>query len=191
MAMPRRLAWAIIGAAMTQALAAASALAADDIEQKAQVCAACHGANGVPADPKATPIIWGQQASYIVKQLHDYRTGDRANPIMSVIAQGLAREDLRKLAVYFAAKPWPTQATPAATAAAPQGLAQCLPCHQSKLEGGPPAPRLAGLSAEYMAAQMRAFATGERNNNGDMPKLMNFLTDAERDAIARYAAALP
>ena len=38
----------------------------------------------------------------------------------------------------------------------PGGLAQCQPCHQPKFEGGPPAPRLAGLSYEYLAAAMRA-----------------------------------
>ena len=46
------------------------AVAADDIEAKAQTCAACHGENGVPADPKTTPIIWGQQANYLFKELH-------------------------------------------------------------------------------------------------------------------------
>ena len=49
------------------------AVAADDIEAKAQACAACHGENGVPTDPKTMPIIWGQQANYLDKELHDFR----------------------------------------------------------------------------------------------------------------------
>jgi cytochrome c553 len=53
-----------------------------------------------------------------------------------------------------------------------------------------PAPRLAGLSHEYLDAAMRAFATGERANNLDMPKFMQGLTERERDAIARYLSAL-
>ena len=168
----------------------AAATRADDIEAKVQLCAACHGESGIPNDPKTVPVTWGQQQSYLVKQLHDYRSGDRENPVMSAIAKGLAQDDLRKIAAYFAAKPWPAGHPAAAPASAPNGVAQCQPCHQPKFEGGMPAPRLAGLSYEYLAASMRAFATDERTNNLDMPKFMRALTDGERDAIARYLSEL-
>ena len=180
---------AIFGAAAGLALTAMPAYAADDIEAKVQLCAACHGEKGVPADTKTIPIIWGQQQSYLVKQLHDFRSGDRDSPVMTPIAKSLAQEDLRKIAAYFAAKSWPAQST-AAASAPPEGLAQCQPCHQPNFEGGPPAPRLAGLSYEYLVAAMRAFATAERTNNGDMPKFMQALTDSQRDAMARYLSAL-
>ncbi len=181
--------WAIFFAGVGFAVTAATAYAADDIEAKAELCAACHGQNGVPSDPKTIPTIWGQQQSYLVKQLHDFRSGDRESPIMSPIAKSLAQEDLRKLAAYFAAKGWPVQSA-AASAPPPSGIAQCQPCHQRNFEGGPPAPRLAGLSYEYLVAAMRSFAAGERTNNGDMPKFMQALTDSERDAMARYLSAL-
>jgi cytochrome c553 len=181
---------AIVGAGFGFAIAAVPAYAADDIEAKAQVCAACHGQNGIPIDPKTIPIIWGQQQSYLVKQMHDFRSGDRDSPIMSPIAKGLAQEDIRKIAAYFAAKSWPGQHAAAATAALPDKIAQCQPCHQPNFEGGPPAPRLSGLSYEYLIAAMRGFATDERTNNGDMPKLMQALTDSERDAMAHYLSAL-
>ena len=180
----------IVGAGIGFAVAAVPASAADDIEAKVQMCDACHGQNGVPTDPKTIPIIWGQQQSYLVKQLHDYRNGERDNPIMSPIAKGLAQDDLRKIAAYFAAKSWPAQHAAAAPAPPPNGIAQCQPCHQPNFEGGPPAPRLAGLSYEYLVAPMRDFATEERGNNGDMPKFMQALTDSERDAMARYLSAL-
>jgi cytochrome c553 len=176
--------------AVSFALAAVPAYAADDIETKAEACAACHGQNGVPIDPKTVPIIWGQQQSYLVKQLHDYRSGDRDNPIMSPIAKGLAQDDLRKIAAYFAAKSWPVQTAAVANPAPPHGITQCQPCHQPNFEGGPPAPRLAGLSYEYLAAAMRSFAADGRTNNGDMPKFMQALTDSERDAMARYLSEL-
>jgi len=172
-------------------LGAGAAQAADDIEAKAQTCAACHGEAGMPTDPKIIPIIWGQQESYIVKQLHDYRSGDRDNAIMSPIAKDLAQEDLRKLARYFAAKQWPAQAQAAAAPATlPKGITQCQPCHQPKFEGGMPAPRLAGLSHDYLIAAMNGFADGSRTNNLDMPKFMQALSPGEREAIARYLAAL-
>jgi cytochrome c553 len=180
----------IFGAALGFAAAVVPACAADDIEAKAQTCAACHGQNGVSIEPKTIPIIWGQQQSYLMKQLHDYRSGDRDNPIMTPIAKGLAQEDLRKIAAYFASKSWPVRSAVAAAASPPNGIAQCQPCHQPNFEGGPPAPRLAGLSYEYLVASMRSFAADERTNNGDMPKFMQALTDSERDAMARYLSAL-
>src|SRR5262245_14910974 len=79
---------------------------ADEIEAKAQLCATCHGDNGVPADPKTVPVIWGQEQSYLMKQLRDFRNGERSSGIMSPIARDLAEGDLRKIAAYFAAKPW-------------------------------------------------------------------------------------
>ena len=185
-----RLISTIAGAGISFAITAPSANAADNIEAKAQMCDASHGQNGVPADPKTIPIIWGQQQSYLMKQLRDYRNGERDNPIMSPIAKGLAQEDLRKIAAYFAAKSWPAQRATAAPAPPPNGIAQCQPCHQPNFEGGPPAPRLAGLSYEYLAAAMRAFAAEERTNNLDMPKFMQMLTGRERNAIARYLSAL-
>jgi cytochrome c553 len=172
------------------AVAAVPASAADDIEAKVQMCAACHGQNGVPTDPKTMPIIWGQQVYYLDKELHDYQSGDRGNPIMSPLAKSLAQEDLRKIATYFAAKTWPAQKAAATPPSPPKGIEMCKPCHQPNFEGGPPAPRLAGLSYNYLAGAMRDFATGKRTNNGDMPKFMQALTNSEREAIARYLSAL-
>ena len=164
--------------------------AADEIEAKAQLCAACHGDKGVPTDPKTIPPIWGQQQSYLMKQLRDFRNGERPSTIMSPIAKGLAEGDLRKMAAYFAAKTWPAKRASANQLSPPKGTDQCRACHQPNFEGGPPAPRLAGLSYEYMVQEMREFAADERSNNLDMPKFMRALTEGEREAIARYISAL-
>ena len=165
------------------------ARAQDSIEAKVQACAACHGQTGVPTDPKTIPVIWGQQQSYLVKQLRDFRNGGRASAIMAPLAKGLDPGDLRKIAAYFAAKPWPKRAS-AGSPTPPKGIAQCQACHQPNFEGGMPAPRLAGLSYEYLSQEMREFATGERNNNLDMPGFMRALPEGERDAMARYLSAL-
>ncbi|HEY7238055.1 MAG TPA: c-type cytochrome [Burkholderiales bacterium] len=183
-----RIACAIFGIGI--GLATAPVHAADDIEAKAQVCAACHGNKGTPTDPKTMPIIWGQQESYLMKQLRDFRNGERQSAIMAPLAKGLAEEDLRPLAAHFAAKPWPSKKAQAKPPAPPKGVAQCQACHQPIFEGGMPAPRLAGLSSEYLAQEMREFANGERHNNLDMPGFMRALTEAERSAIARYLSAL-
>jgi cytochrome c553 len=66
----------------------------------------------------------------------------------------------------------------------------CKACHGQNFEGGAPAPRLAGLSYDYLAAAMRNFADGHRTNNLDMPGFMRALSDSDRDAIAHYLAGL-
>ena len=168
--------------------------AAEDIETKVRQCAACHGENGVPTDPKTIPVIWGQQQSYLMKQLRDYRNGERKSAIMAPIARDLAEEDLRKIAALFAAKSWPAKrvvsADSAKAPAPPKGIAQCEVCHQPNFQGGMPAPRLAGLSYEYLVASMREFAKHERTNNLDMPGFMRSLPERERNAIARYVSGL-
>jgi len=166
--------------------------AADEIDPaKVQVCGSCHGQNGVPLDPKTMPIIWGQQQNFLVKQLHDYRAGDRDNAIMATFAKGLKQEELRPAAAYFAAKAWPAKKEAAAAPAKePEGMATCQICHQKDFVGGAPAPRLAGQSYEYLVEAMRSFADGERTNNADMVKLMQPLSIAEREAIARYISGL-
>jgi cytochrome c553 len=179
---------AAFGAAAIAAVIAMPA-AADDIEAKVQVCGACHGANGVPTSP-TIPVIWGQQQNYLVKQLHDYRAEDRNNPIMAPVAAGIQQEDTRPIGAYFAAKTWPTKATPASATPEPVKIAMCKACHQPNFEGGAQAPRLAGLSYEYLSAAMRGFANGQRTNNLDMPGFMKALTDSERDTMAHYLAGL-
>jgi len=67
------------------------------------MCDGCHGQNGVPVGA-STPIVWGQQSTWLYKELHDYNSGERANPIMSPLAKGFTLAELRQAANYFAAK---------------------------------------------------------------------------------------
>jgi cytochrome c553 len=179
----------LLGTLVVLAALAAPTNAAEEIDAKLQVCSACHGANGVPINAM-TPIIWGQTEYFIVKQLHDYKAGDRENPIMSTFAKTLTQADLRPAARYFAGKTWPARTTPAATASPPDKITVCQICHQERFAGGLPAPRLAGQSYDYLIAAMNSFANGERTNNADMVKIMQELSPAERDGIAKYIAGL-
>ena len=177
--------------ALLLALAAAPAQAADDLEARLASCAACHGQNGQPINAQ-TPIIWGQTTAYLVKQLHDFRSEDRSSPVMSPLAQLIKPEEWRKAAAYFSSKPWPAKAaaaTPAAAGPAPN-TALCEKCHQEKFSGGLPAPRLAGQSYEVLLAAMNSFADGTRTNSQDMATLMQAMSPAERDAMAKYIAGL-
>jgi cytochrome c553 len=196
----RQFAIAFVVASTVGALAsiAVPARADDDaVVAKAQACATCHGQNGTPISANF-PIIWGQQGNYLYKELHDFHSGDRKNPIMAPLVQGTSLDELRALANYLAAKPWPGKQTASTAAPSPAPpsdaiaakIQTCKACHQANFEGGAPAPRLAGLSAEYLTSAMNAFANGTRTNNLDMPGFMKALTQSEREAIAKYLAGL-
>jgi cytochrome c553 len=168
---------------------AALAQGAEAVEAKLQICSSCHGGNGEPINV-TTPIIWGQQEYFLVKQLHDFKTHDRDSSIMAPMAQLLTQQELRPAAAYFAKKSWPARRTTVAATSPPQGMERCQICHQPNFVGGLPAPRLAGQSYEYLVEAMRGFADGERTNNVDMAKIMQDYSAAERETMARYLSGL-
>ncbi len=82
-----------------QGLAQAADAAAG--KAKAAVCAGCHGANGVSANP-LWPNLAGQKEQYLLKQLHDWKSGARNNnPMMAPMAKPLSDADMENLAAYF------------------------------------------------------------------------------------------
>jgi cytochrome c553 len=180
---------AISAAVALVALVAVPVQAADELETSLEVCSTCHGQNGQPIDA-SMPIIWGQQTSYLVKQIHDYKSKDRENQIMAAFVTPIKQADIRKAAAYFAAKPWPAHPANVSAPAAPEGTAVCRICHQPNFEGGLPAPRLAGQNYDYLLTAMNSFADETRSNSVDMMKLMKALTPAQREQIARYLSAL-
>src|ERR1700751_817542 len=56
-----------------------------DYGAKLLFCPTCHGERGVPQNP-TIPVIWGQQENYLLKQLHDFDSGDRAFEAMAWMA---------------------------------------------------------------------------------------------------------
>ena len=179
-------------AALAAVLLGVRAALADSIETKERLCTSCHGVHGLPSDP-SVPIIWGQQSAYILKQLNDYRNGDRSNQIMSSIAESLSEGDLAQMAAYFSNAKWPSRAeSPLPTA--PEAIATCQACHHPNLAGrlspSGVAPRLAGQFSPYLIDTMTAYADGERPNSTLMPALMQSLTAADRKALAVYLAAM-
>jgi cytochrome c553 len=168
---------------------------AQTIEQKAQLCTACHGESGVPQQ-KTTPVIWGQQLGYLYLELRDYNSGARKNDQMSAVAAGLARDDMMALAQYFSQKPWPGLGQPPASqAAAAQALRAtssvvCTSCHQEGYKGEGTQPRLAGQQKDYLAQTMLDFRDGKRGNNPGMADLMKSISESDIPAIAEYLAGL-
>lgn len=173
-----------------------------------EVCAACHGADG-NSTQAANPVLAGQHADYTFKQLTDFkpqggRPAERPNAVMASMVANLAPEDMRMLAAHYESqKPKPRAARNAELAKLGQAIyrggilaknvAACSGCHGPNGAGVPAQfPRLAGQHAEYTAAQLKAFRSGERANdpNRMMRALAEKLSDREIAALAEYIAGL-
>ena len=71
---------------------------------KSGTCVACHGPNGISHNP-AWPNLAGQKDQYLIRQMRAFRDGDRRDPIMSPMAQGLSDTDIENLATYYSNLP--------------------------------------------------------------------------------------
>jgi cytochrome c553 len=168
---------------------------ADDVADKAQVCAGCHGENGIPQE-KITPIIWGQNEGYLYLQLRDFKSGARKNDQMSAIVADLSKQDMKGLAKHFAGLKWPNLPQPAPAkdvaknALTVIGSIGCTTCHLEQFQGDGTTARLAGQQHEYLAKTMADFRSRARANNPGMSDLMNAAQPADLDPIAQYLASL-
>ena len=97
--------FALIAIVPTFALARGNAEAGKN--KAAQVCAACHGAEGNKPSAPDQPIIAGQHYDYLVRALTDYKIGRRTNPIMKGFAAPLSNRDIEDLAAWFASRSSP------------------------------------------------------------------------------------
>ncbi len=187
-------------------LAATTSLAAGDAaagKTKAAACAACHGADGNSANPE-WPKLAGQHAPYLVKQLANFKAGDRNNAMMAPMAAPLSEQDMADIAAFFTSQTQAEgKADPALVAAgeklfrggnATTGVAACMGCHGPNGMGNPLAnfPRLSGQHAAYTVNQLKTFRSGERANDAGkmMQNIAARMTDAEMQAVASYIEGL-
>jgi cytochrome c553 len=168
---------------------------AQGIEEKTQMCAGCHGADGKPID-KTIPTIWGQQAGYIYIQLRDFKRGDRKSDIMQPIASSLERDDMQAIAEYFSKKPWPDLGQPRAPkdvadrASKANSSIGCTGCHLDHFQGDGTVPRLAGMGRDYLTKTIDDFRSHARGNNPGMSDLMNATSPDDLAALEEYLAGL-
>jgi cytochrome c553 len=196
---------------LAAALFAATAAAADapkpDPEKGAAsfagVCVACHGpdAGGVAALP-AQPKRAHQFPEYIAKQLTDFKSGARDNPIMKPMASTLSDTDVLNVAAWVSEqKPNPGVAHDVAVLALGEKIYRggimdrripaCAGCHSPDGAGIPAQyPRLAGQFPEYVTAQLTGFRDGTRKNNVIMTEVAAKLNDREIKALADYISGL-
>lgn len=168
-----------------------------------KTCVACHAADGNSPSP-ANPVLAGQHADYIAKQLANFKSGERKSAVMMGMVPSLSAADMKNIGAYFEAQ------KPTARAAkdpelvklgqqiyrggiAAKGVAACTSCHGPNGAGIPAQyPRVAGQYAEYTQAQLQGFRSGERANDpGKMMRtLAARLSDPEIKAVSEYIAGL-
>jgi cytochrome c553 len=154
------------------------------------VCAACHGVDG-NSSIAINPKLAGQHTDYLAKQLHNFKSGKRANAVMGGMVANLTDEDMQGLADYFAKQ------TPKLGKAKTNGkgslgekiyrggiaetsVPACASCHGANGEGLPKRfPRVSGQHAEYTVQQLNAFRKGERANGPMMQVIAAKMTEAE------------
>jgi cytochrome c553 len=190
---------ALLGSA-TAALAAGDPTAG---RTKSATCAACHNPDGNSTNVQY-PKLAGQSADYLVKQLQEYKSGARVNPIMAGLVAPLSPQDMEDLAAYFSSQQIARAAAdPALTPAGEailrggnltSGVSACMACHGVAGAGNPAAkfPALAGQQATYVETQLKAFRAMERANDaGQMMRgVAAKMTDPEIKAVASYIQGL-
>ena len=167
-------------------------------------CVSCHGAAG-NSTITANPKLAGQHENYIYKQLVDFTTPQRSQPVMTTYAKMLSDEDKKNVAAYLGAQ----VAKPGAAknkdtielgkkiyrgGIASKQVAACASCHGAAGNGIPVQyPRIAGQHQEYTVAQLAMFRSTKadaRKNSAEMHTIAARMSDDEIAAVADYIAGL-
>ena len=195
-------------AADSNAAPAAPAAPAGAQEIAAGVCAGCHNPDGNSVIPM-NPILAGQQAEYITKQLMDFKATEtepakRNSPVMSSMVAALSQDDMKKLGEYYAQQ----KTVPSQVAADEKlletgkilyhggniehGVPACASCHGPNGSGIPPRyPGVAGQHAEYTLTQLNLFNTGDRSNDSNvMQKVVSRMSAQEKRAVSAYISTM-
>lgn len=173
----------------------------------AMACATCHAANGMGVASAGFPRLAGLPKGYLAKQLEDFRSGKRANPVMQPIAQALNSAEGEAVVSYLSAL---DSAAPSADIdplgaigssaekLVKQGdwnrnIPACVACHGVGNAGvGESFPPLLGQSGAYIAAQLNAWRSGARKNdpNDLMGHVARSLSDSEVQDLSAYFTSL-
>ena len=165
-------------------------------------CAKCHDETGVSDDPEM-PHLAGQRASYMYKQLQDFKLDARDGGRMNKLARRLSDQQMGDLVTLFASKSLPAedgvtlppQPTLVANGDPSRKIEACASCHgddgRGKLDEYD-APALAGMPIVYFETMMQAFRDGDRANDVDgvMGVAANGLSDEEITSLGAYYLAL-
>ena len=165
-------------------------------KQKAEICAGCHGDNGI-SQMENTPSLAGQLDQFIQWQLVYFRAGSRKNEQMQPIVEQLNNEDIRNLGAYFASltpPKGPKDDNPDLSAKGKQAAAgrRCASCHTDSYAGAKAVARIAGQREEYLVKALHDYKSGVRSGGPQsaMSDVAYPLSEEEIEALAHYLAHL-
>src|ERR1700730_9607543 len=147
----------LVGALLAFIACGSFAYAADVAsgKEKAELCAGCHGDNGI-SQTENIPSLAGQLDQFIQWQLVFFRSGARKNEQMQPIVEQIENEDIRNLGAYFASlapfkasRPDDNPDLSGKGAQAAVGR-RCASCHTDTFAGTKAVARLAGQREEYL-----------------------------------------
>jgi|SRR5437588_12615808 cytochrome c553 len=191
---------ALIGTTLAVLIACSSLARAADLaagKEKAELCAGCHGDNGI-SQTENIPSLAGQLDQFIQWQLVFFRAGTRKNEQMQPIVEQLTNDDIRNLGAYFAQLPPPKTSKPDANPDLSKKGAQaaagrrCASCHTDSFAGTKAVARIAGQREEYLVKALRDYKSGVRAG-GAMAAMADVaypLSEEEIEALAHYLANL-
>ena len=179
---------------------------ASDIEAgkaKTAVCAGCHGVDGNSSNG-VWPTLAGQHASYLAKQLREFKAGTRVDPTMQGMAALLSDEDIINVAAYFESQKAKTVSFDNELLETGENIYRggiteisvpaCMSCHSPDGRGNGPAawPVLKGQHPQYLAAQLQKFKDGTRSNDpGSMMRnVAARMSEKEMKSVAAYIAGI-
>jgi len=183
--------------ALSNLHAAENEVALEIIKDK---CQHCHGLNGESSNVMY-PRLAGQNRNYMVKQLHNFRSGQREGT-MNDMAADLTDNEIDSLAAYFNSQPTQTHRVHDSEFAAVgwyiyhrgneyAEIPACASCHGENGEGTADLPRLAGQHKRYISSQLNDFHERKRtNDNAIMYSVASKMTELEIEAVAIYVSGL-
>jgi cytochrome c553 len=160
---------------------------------KAQVCAACHGADGNSADPQY-PNLAGQTSQYLYMQIRDFKEGRREDPQMSPFVKDLSRKDMFDIAAYYSAQKPNARHERGKPDLVERGkvvavAGMCTQCHIGDYSGQNAMPRLAGQHYSYTKKSLLDYKARNRTNDGGvMTSIMGTMPEEDIEAVASYIA---
>jgi cytochrome c553 len=170
----------------------------------AEICARCHGADGLGRLPGAFPRLAGQRVDYLQRALAAYADGRRHSGVMGPIAAALTPAARASAAEHYAALPPPPPAMAPAAESAPGArlalegepddlIPACAECHGMRAAPKNPAyPVLAGQDARYLSLQLRLLQNRARGGSEYVHLMHSFvdrLTVDQIDAVSQYFAS--
>ena len=187
----------MLSAAMIGCGALAQAADIEAGKQKAEICAGCHGDDGI-SQTENIPSLAGQPDQFVQWQLVYFRAGTRKNEQMQPIVEAINNEDTRNLGAYFASLAPPKASQPdddpdlskkGAEAAVGR---RCASCHTDNFAGTKAVARIAGQREEYLVKALHDYKSGQRSGGGQaaMAEVAYPLSEEEITALAHYLAHL-